>query len=67
MTDTVPCEAEDAVDAFVARLSSTDPLSDEARSLAYEAALKRLMTHLIEKEDWLAEEFCRLARSLGAY
>ncbi|MCG5240535.1 hypothetical protein [Azospirillum doebereinerae] len=67
MTDTVPREAEDAIDALIARLSSVDALSDESKSAAHEAALKRLMTHLIQKEGWLAEEFCRLARSLGAY
>ncbi|WP_085558447.1 hypothetical protein [Azospirillum agricola] len=67
MTDIDPRKADAAVDAFVARLSSDAGLSDGDRAMAYEAALKHLMGHLIEREGWLAEEFSGLARSLGAY
>lgn len=57
---------EQAVDDFVARLAAAG-LPAEERAEAYEAALKRLMEHMIRQEGWLAEEFTAVARSLGAY
>lgn len=64
MTNIVPRKAEDAVDQLIGRLAGLD---GEEAAHAHEAALRHLMTHLIEKEGWLAEEFSQLARSLGAY
>ena len=64
-------KAQQAVDDFVARLSgaglSDAGLSDAERAEACEAALKRLMGYLIEREGWVAEEFTAIAHSLGAY
>lgn len=59
-------KAEQVVDDFVARLAVAG-LPDGECAEVYEAALKRLMGHLIEREGWLAEEFTAAARSLGAY
>lgn len=66
MTQVDSRKAEQVVDDFVARLAVSG-LSDDARAEIYEAALKRLMGHLIQREGWLAEEFTAAARSLGAY
>lgn len=57
---------EQAADDFVARLAAAG-LPAEEQAEVYEAALKRLMSHLIRQEGWLAEEFTAAARSLGAY
>ncbi len=67
MTEIAPRKAEQLVDEFVARLSSVSAQSADGGAPAYEAALKHLMAHLIEREGWLAEEFSLLARRLGAY
>ncbi len=66
MTNVDTRKAEQVVDDFVARLDVAG-LPDGERAEVYEAALKRLMGHLIEHEGWLAEEFTAAARSLGAY
>jgi len=67
MTEIAPRKAEQLVDEFIARLSSVSTQSADGGAAAHEAALKRLMAHLIEREGWLAEEFSLLARRLGAY
>lgn len=66
MTEVDTRKAEQVVDDFVARLAVAS-MPDGERAAVCEAALKRLMSHLIERDGWLAEEFAAAARSLGAY
>ncbi|MFP5516999.1 MAG: hypothetical protein ACLGJC_28440 [Alphaproteobacteria bacterium] len=66
MSQADPDKGQLVVDDAVARLTGAG-LSDAERAVACEAALKRLMGYLIEREGWVAEEFTAIARSLGAY